>query len=66
MTDYIYLSTTSVAIILAGVALLAMLTTLVLGTFGEPERSHKVVLFVTLTVIWATAVLVLVFFRLPT
>ncbi len=42
MTDYGFLSTTSVAIILVGVAMLAVLTTLVLGTFGDLERSHKV------------------------
>jgi hypothetical protein len=65
MTDYIYLSTTSVVIIVVGVALLAMLVTLALDTFGEPERSHKVVLFVCLTVIWAMAVLVVTFIRLP-
>ena len=62
VTDYVYLSTTSVAIILVGVA---MLTTLVLGAFGEPERSHKVVLFVSLTAIWATAILVVVLIRQP-
>ena len=65
MTDYVYLSTTSVAIILVGVAMLAMLVTLALGTFGEPERSHKVVLFVSLTAIWATAILVVVLIRQP-
>ncbi len=65
MTDYTYLSTTSVAIILLGVAMVAMLTTLVLGAFGEPERSHKVVLFVSLAAIWTTAILVVSFVRLP-
>ena len=65
MTDYVYLSTTSVAIILVGVALLAMLVALVLATLGEPERSYKVVLFVSLAAIWATAVLVVAFIRLP-
>jgi MFS-type transporter involved in bile tolerance (Atg22 family) len=61
MTDYVFLSTTSVAIILVGVAVFAMLTALVLGTFGDPKRSHKAVMFVSLTAIWATAVLVVVF-----
>jgi hypothetical protein len=61
MTDHVYLSTASVAIILVGVAILAMLTTLVLGAFGEPERSYKVVLFICLAVIWATAILVVGF-----
>ena len=65
MTDYVFLSTTSVAIVLVGVAMLAMLVALALGTFGKPERSHKVVLFVSLTAIWTTAVLVVVFIRLP-
>ena len=65
MTDYVYLSTTSVAIILVGLALLAMLVTLALDTFGDPERSYKVVLFVCLTVIWAMAILVVAFIRLP-
>jgi hypothetical protein len=63
MTDYGFLSTTSVAIILVGVAMLAMLTTLVLGTFGDPERSHKVVTFVSLGAIWATAILVVILIK---
>ena len=65
MTDYVYLSTMSVAIILVGVALLAMLVTLALDTFGDPERSYRVVLFVSLAAIWAMAVLVVTFIRLP-
>ena len=65
MTDYVYLSTMSVAIILVGVALLAMLVALALDTFGDPERSHKVVLSVCLTVIWTMAILVVAFIRLP-
>ena len=65
MTDYVYLSTTSVAIILVGVAMLAMLVTLALDTFGDPERSYRVVLFVCLAAIWAMAVLVVAFIRLP-
>jgi hypothetical protein len=63
MSDYGFLSTTSVAIILVGVAMLAMLTTLVLGTFGDPERSHKVVTFVSLAAIWATAILVVILIK---
>lgn len=65
MTDYVYLSTTSVAIIVVGVAMLAMLVTLALDTFGDPQRSYKVVLFVCLGAIWAMAVLVVTFIRLP-
>ena len=64
MTDYVYLSTASVALTLAGVAMLAVLVTLALDTFGDPERSYKVVLFVCLTVIWAMAILVVAFIRL--
>jgi hypothetical protein len=63
MTDYVFLSTTSVAIILVGVAMLAIIITLVLGTFGDPERSHKVVTLVSLAGIWATAILVVVLIK---
>ena len=65
MTDHVYLSATSVAMILVGVAMLAMLVALALGTYGNPERSYKVVLFVSLGVIWAAAILVVVSIRLP-
>jgi hypothetical protein len=64
MIDYVFLSTTSVAIILVGVAMLAMLTTLVLGTFGDPERNYTAVQFMSLAAIWATAILVVVLIRL--
>ena len=65
MTDHVYLSTTSVAMILVGVAMLTMFVALALDTFGEPERSYKVVLFASLGVIWAAAILVVVSIRLP-
>jgi hypothetical protein len=64
MTYKVFLSGPSVVAILVGVTMLAMLVTLVLGAFGEPERSHKVLLFVSLTAIWATAVSVVVLIRL--
>ena len=65
MTDHVYLSTTSVAMILVGVAMLTMIVTLALDAFGEPERSYTGVLFVSLGVIWAAAILVVVSIRLP-
>jgi hypothetical protein len=65
MTDYVFLSTTSVAIILVGVAMLAMLATLALGIFGDPERNYTLLLFVSLAAIWATAILVVVLIKLP-
>ena len=65
MTDHVYLSTTPVAMILVGVAMLTMIVALALDAFGEPERSYKVVLFVSLGVIWAAAILVVVSIRLP-
>ncbi len=64
MTDYVFLSTTSVAMILLSVAMLAMLVTLALGTLGEPRRHHTVVLFASLAAIWATAVAVVFLIRL--
>ena len=64
MTDYVYLSTTGVAIILVGVALLAMIVTVALDTFGDPERLYRVVLFVCLGAIWAMAVLAVTIIRL--
>jgi hypothetical protein len=45
MTDYVFLSTTAVAIILAGVAMLAMLLTFAIGVLGRPERNYTVALF---------------------
>ncbi len=60
ISDPLFLPATSVAMILVGVAMLAAFTTLVLGAFGEPERSHKAVLLVSLMAIWATAILVVV------
>ena len=65
MTDYGYLSTTSVAMILVSVAMLTMIVALSLDAFGEPERSYTGVLFVSLGVIWTAAILVVVFIRLP-
>ena len=64
MTDYVFLSTASVAIILAGVAMLTMLLTFAIGVLGRPERNYTVALFSCLAVIWAGAVLVIVLIKL--
>ncbi len=64
MTDYVFLSTAFVAIILAGVALLAMLLTLAIGVLGQPERNYTATLFGLLAVIWAGAILVIVLIKL--
>jgi hypothetical protein len=64
MTDYVFLSTASVAVTLAGVAMLAMLLTLAIGVLGQPERNYTVALFSGLAVIWAGAILVIVLIKL--
>jgi hypothetical protein len=64
MTDYVFLSTTAVAIILAGVAMLAMLLTFAIGVLGRPERNYTVALFGCLPLIWAGVILVIVLIRL--
>ena len=64
MTDYVFLSTAAVAIILAGVAMLAMLLTLALGVLGQPERNYTATLFGLLAVSWAGAIFVIVLIKL--
>ena len=64
MTDYVFLSTASVAIILAVVAMLTMLLTFAIGVLGRPERNYTVALFGCLAVIWAGAVIVIVLMKL--
>jgi hypothetical protein len=64
MTDYIFLSTASVALILAGVAMLTMLLTLAIGLLGRPERNYTVPLFSGLALIWAGAILAIVLIKL--
>ena len=64
MTDYVFLSTAFVAIILAGVALLAMLLTLAIGVLGQPERNYGATLFGLLAGSWAGAILVIVLIKL--
>ena len=53
MTDYVFLSTASVAAILVGVAMLTMLLTFAIVVLGRPERNYTVVLFGCLALIWA-------------
>jgi hypothetical protein len=64
MTDYVYLSTASVAATLAGVAMLAMLLTFAIGALGRPERNYTAALFSCLAVIWAGAIFVIVLIKL--
>ncbi len=64
MTDYVFLSTASVAAILAGVAALAVLAKRVIGALGRSGRGFTMALFVSLAVIWAGAVLVIVLIKL--
>jgi hypothetical protein len=64
MTYDVFLSTVAVATLLVGVAVLATLASLVLGAFGELDRSYTVPLFGCLAVIWAMAGLVIVLIRL--
>jgi hypothetical protein len=64
MTDFVFLSTASVAIILAGVAVLTMLLTLAIWVLGRPERNYSVALFGSLALIWAGAISVIVLIKL--
>ncbi len=64
MTDYVFLSTASVAAILAGVAVLSMLATFAIGALGRSGRRPTVALFVCLAAIWVGAVLVVVLIKL--
>jgi len=64
MTDYVFLSTAAVAIILAGIAMLTMLLTFAIGVLGRPQRNYTVALFGCLAVIWAGAISVIVLIKL--
>ena len=64
MSDYVFLSTTAVAIILAGVAMLAMLLTFAIGVLGRPQRNYTVAFFGCLALIWAGAISVIVLIKL--
>jgi hypothetical protein len=64
MTSGVYLSTASVAAILAGVALLAVLSAFTVAPFGRYGRRRYIVAFlVCLVAIWAGAVLIIVLIR---
>ena len=64
MTDRAFLSPAAVAIILAGVAMLAMLLTLAIGAWGQPERNYTAPVFGLLAVILAGASLAIVLIKL--
>ena len=64
MSDYVFLSTAAVAIILSGVAMLTMLLTFAIGVLGRPERNYTVVLFGCLALIWAGAISGIVLIKL--
>jgi hypothetical protein len=64
MTNHSDLSPAAVAIILAGVAMLAMLLTLAIGAFGQPERNYIAPVFGLLAVILAGASLAIVLIKL--
>jgi hypothetical protein len=64
MTDYVFLSTASVAVILAGVAMLTTLLSLAIGLLGRAERNYTAALFSGLGIIWAGAILVIVLIKL--
>ncbi len=64
MTSGVFLSPASVVAILAGVALLAVLSALTLAPLGRYERRYVAAFLVCLVAIWAGAVLIIVFIRL--
>jgi hypothetical protein len=65
MTSGVFLSPASVVAILAGVALLAVLSALTLAPLGRYERRYDVAAFlVCLVAIWAGAVFIIVLIRL--
>jgi hypothetical protein len=63
MTSGVFLSTASVAAIMAGVALLALLSALTLVPFGRYERRYIVAFWVCLVAIWVGAVFIMVLIR---
>jgi hypothetical protein len=64
MTSGVFLSPVSVVAILAGVALLAVLSALTLAPLGRYGGRYVAALWVCLVAIWAGAVLIIVFIRL--
>jgi uncharacterized membrane protein len=64
MTSGVYLSTTSVVAILAGVALLAVLSALTLAPLGRYEGRYVAAFCVCLVTIWAGAVVAIVLIKL--
>ncbi len=64
MTSGVYLSTTSVVAILAGVALLAVLSALTLAPLGRYAGRYVAAFLVCLVAIWAVAVVAIVFIKL--
>jgi hypothetical protein len=66
MTSGVFLSTTSVVAILAGVALLAVLSALTLAPLGRYAGRYVAAFWVCLVGIWAGAVVAIVLIRLTT
>jgi hypothetical protein len=64
MTSGVYLSTTSVVAILAGVALLAVLSAFTLAPLGRYGGCYVAAFCVFLVAIWAGAVVAIVLIRL--
>jgi hypothetical protein len=64
MTSGVFLSPASVVAILAGVALLALLSALTLAPLGRYEGRYVAAFLVCLVAIWAGAVFIIVLIRL--
>ena len=64
MTDYVFLSTASVAAILACVALLTVVAAFAVEVLRRPGRGSTAALFGCLAAIWAGAVLVVILIKL--
>jgi hypothetical protein len=65
MTSHSFLSTASVVVILAGVALLAVVSAVTVAPFDRFERGRGIKFLVCLASIWVVAVLVIWLIRLP-
>ena len=63
MTNSPFLSTASVVVILAAVALLAVASAVTLGQFDRFERRRSTMFLVSLAGIWAVALLVIALIR---
>ncbi len=64
MTSGVFLSPASVVAILAGVALLAVLSALTLAPLGRYERRYVAAFLVCLVAIWVGVVVVIVLIKL--